>query len=121
MQALSHRSYHKTGCQLALCDLQGGIYSDCAVLTDAAILSRTPAYGVTDLGPDGIDNFFTHHKVSQDLNHIPLFGSLELFCRTFHRVPYIFVKLVQQVLWRLSGNAISCSFDDDDDDVASHS
>jgi hypothetical protein len=28
MQALSHFSYHKSGGQLLLCDLQGGVYSD---------------------------------------------------------------------------------------------
>lgn len=33
MQALSHFSYHITAGQYLLCDLQGGIYKDSAILT----------------------------------------------------------------------------------------
>lgn len=38
MQALSHYSYHISGGTLLLCDLQGGIYEDGAILTDPVIL-----------------------------------------------------------------------------------
>jgi hypothetical protein len=65
MQALSHFSYHYTGGQCVLCDLQGGIYADGAVLTDPVILSRSHEYGVTDLGPAGISTFFSTHVCNE--------------------------------------------------------
>jgi hypothetical protein len=61
MQALSHFSYHVTGGQYVLCDLQGGIYRREIVLSDPVILSRRREYGVTDLGPVGISSFFSQH------------------------------------------------------------
>ncbi|RMZ39554.1 hypothetical protein AFCA_002328 [Aspergillus flavus] len=61
MQALSHFSYHISGGNYVLCDLQGGIYQHELVLSDPVILSRTREYGVTDLGPDGISSFFSLH------------------------------------------------------------
>ena len=65
MQALSHFSYHHTNGQEVLCDLQGGRYDTCYVLTDPVIMSRTGTYGTTDLGAHGISNFFFHHKCNQ--------------------------------------------------------
>ncbi|DBA01666.1 TPA: LOW QUALITY PROTEIN: hypothetical protein N0F65_010317 [Lagenidium giganteum] len=65
MQALSHFSYHVSGGQFVLCDLQGGIYSNAVVLTDPVILSRTRSYGVTDLGPSGILTFFHRHVCNE--------------------------------------------------------
>lgn len=62
MQALSHFSYHLSGGNLVLCDIQGGIYSREIVLSDPVILSRTRQYGVTDLGPEGISSFFFQHN-----------------------------------------------------------
>ncbi|KAK5991731.1 Alpha-protein kinase 1 [Cladobotryum mycophilum] len=62
MQALSHFSYHITGGNHVLCDLQGGIYQREAVLSDPVILSRNRDYGVTDLGSDGINSFFSQHS-----------------------------------------------------------
>ncbi|KAJ3475179.1 hypothetical protein NLG97_g9549 [Lecanicillium saksenae] len=62
MQALSHCSYHISGGFYVLCDLQGGIYTREVVLSDPVILSRTRQYGVTDLGPGGIDSFFAEHR-----------------------------------------------------------
>lgn len=62
MQALSHFSYHVTGGQYVLCDLQGGIYKHSVVLTDPVVLSRRHKFGVTDLGPDGISSFFSEHE-----------------------------------------------------------
>lgn len=61
MQALSHFSYHVSGGQFVLCDLQGGIYQHEVVLSDPVILSRNRDYGVTDLGPKGISSFFSQH------------------------------------------------------------
>jgi hypothetical protein len=65
MQALSHFSYHASGGQFVLCDLQGGVYSDGIILTDPAVLSRTKTYGVTDLGATGISNFFNQHRCNE--------------------------------------------------------
>lgn len=61
MQALSHFSYHVSGGQFVLCDLQGGIYRYEVVISDPVILSRTRQFGVTDLGSQGISNFFSQH------------------------------------------------------------
>ncbi|KAK4108291.1 kinase-like protein [Canariomyces notabilis] len=61
MQALSHFSYHISGGNYVLCDLQGGIYQNEVVLSDPVILSRNREYGVTDLGPEGISSFFSQH------------------------------------------------------------
>jgi len=65
MQALSHYSYHLSSGQFVLCDLQGGISSNGVVLSDPVILSRSRSYGVTDLGADGIRNFFGHHTCNE--------------------------------------------------------
>eukprot|EP01104_Vermistella_antarctica_P004308 TRINITY_DN14785_c0_g1_i1.p1 TRINITY_DN14785_c0_g1~~TRINITY_DN14785_c0_g1_i1.p1 ORF type:complete len:285 (+),score=27.78 TRINITY_DN14785_c0_g1_i1:89-943(+) len=62
MQAVSHYSYHITKGDVVLCDLQGGIYSNGVVLTDPVILSRSKAYGPTDLGSEGISTFFARHQ-----------------------------------------------------------
>jgi len=65
MQALSHFSYHVSGGQFVLCDLQGGIYSNAVVLTDPVILSRSKTFGVTDLGAMGISSFFSNHRCNE--------------------------------------------------------
>jgi hypothetical protein len=66
MQALSHFSYHISGGQFLLCDLQGGVYRDGAILTDPVIQSRTLGrFGPTDLGEDGISTFFARHACNQ--------------------------------------------------------
>ena len=65
IQAVSHFSYHTSGGQFVLCDLQGGIYHDGAVLTDPVILSRKKLYGPTDLGPTGISSFFSRHVCNE--------------------------------------------------------
>jgi hypothetical protein len=65
MQALSHFSYHSSGGQYVLCDLQGGVYRDGIVLTDPAVLSVQKEYGVTDLGPTGISTFFAQHTCNE--------------------------------------------------------
>ena len=69
MQALSHFSYHASGGQFVLCDLQGGVYANAVVLTDPVILSRNKMYGVTDLGPEGISSFFSNHVCNEYCRH----------------------------------------------------
>ncbi|KAK5657913.1 hypothetical protein OQA88_2462 [Cercophora sp. LCS_1] len=84
MQSLSHFSYHISGGNYVLCDLQGGIYQSEVVLSDPVILSRTREYGVTDLGPQGISSFFSHHTCTsycrpnwtQPANPIPHFRAV---------------------------------------------
>lgn len=65
MQALSHFSYHFTRRTAVMCDLQGAIYKNCAVLTDPAIHSIDRRYGPTDMGAKGISTFFHHHKCNE--------------------------------------------------------
>ncbi|KAH6628427.1 kinase-like domain-containing protein [Chaetomium tenue] len=65
MQALSHFSYHISGGNYVLCDLQGGIYQHELVLSDPVILSSNGDYGVTDLGRNGIISFFSQHDCNQ--------------------------------------------------------
>jgi hypothetical protein len=74
MQALSHFSYHDSGGQLLLCDLQGGVYSDGVVLTDPVVMSRDRRFGVTDLGPEGISSFFSRYTRNE-------------FCRNHWKLP----------------------------------
>ncbi|KAK4099158.1 kinase-like protein [Parathielavia hyrcaniae] len=62
MQALSHFSYHVSGGNHVLCDLQGDIYQREIVLSGPVILSRTREYGGTDLGPEGISSFSSQHR-----------------------------------------------------------
>jgi len=62
MQALSHFSYHHSGGEYLLCDLQGGRSGGCYVLTDPVILSRRKEFGATDLGEKGINNFMAYHQ-----------------------------------------------------------
>ena len=56
--ALSHYSFHFSSGALVLCDLQGGTTLSGAQLTDPCLMSTTQRYGPTDLGRDGISNFF---------------------------------------------------------------
>ncbi|GMH34715.1 hypothetical protein BSKO_02576 [Bryopsis sp. KO-2023] len=65
MQALSHYSYHISKGELLLCDLQGGCYQNGVVLTDPVIMSNNRRYGVTDLGSEGISNFFANHRCNE--------------------------------------------------------
>eukprot|EP00892_Ulva_mutabilis_P004116 jgi/Ulvmu1/2076/UM123_0008.1 len=62
MQALSHFSYHASGCKYLLCDLQGAVRRNKIILTDPVILSADQRYGPTDLGQQGIEQFFFHHR-----------------------------------------------------------
>jgi hypothetical protein len=65
MQALSHYTYHKTSGQFLLCDLQGGLYRNGAIITDPIITSRNRTFGSTDLGPNGISSFFGRHTCNK--------------------------------------------------------
>jgi Alpha-kinase family len=68
MEAFSHYTYHKSGGQLVVCDLQGRYKANRFnrkkarfELTDPAICSRRRLYGPTDLGEKGIESFFVSH------------------------------------------------------------
>uniref|UniRef100_A0A061S1R2 Elongation factor 2 n=1 Tax=Tetraselmis sp. GSL018 TaxID=582737 RepID=A0A061S1R2_9CHLO len=65
LQALSHYSYHISGGQFVLCDLQGGWTGQCLVITDPVILSQKKRFGPTDLGRNGILQFFLYHECNQ--------------------------------------------------------
>lgn len=72
MEAFTHYTYHRSGGQLIVCDLQGRYRYDrfnsnrCRFeLTDVAICSRTRRYGPTDLGEKGIDTFFANHTCNR--------------------------------------------------------
>ena len=67
MEAFSHFSYHDSGGQIIVCDLQGRYRSKPSrkrrfELTDPAISSRQRRFGPTDLGEKGIDSFFANHR-----------------------------------------------------------
>mmetsp|Transcript_18567 Transcript_18567/g.45988 ORF Transcript_18567/g.45988 Transcript_18567/m.45988 type:complete len:294 (+) Transcript_18567:211-1092(+) len=68
MEAFTHYTYHKTGGQMIVCDIQGRYrhnrYSKAKSrleLGDPAICSRSRRYGPTDLGEKGIESFFANH------------------------------------------------------------
>jgi Alpha-kinase family len=73
MEAFSHYTYHRSGGQLIVCDLQGRYRSNPYnnkpksrfELTDPAICSRRRMYGPTDLGEKGIESFFANHCCNQ--------------------------------------------------------
>ena len=72
LEAFCHYTYHATGGNLIVCDLQGHYKRNPFVffksrynLTDPAICSRSREYGPTDLGEKGIDSFFAHHVCNQ--------------------------------------------------------
>lgn len=65
MQALSHFSYHSSGGQFVLCDLQGGRFNKGLALTDPVILSNNRRFGPTDLGREGMLAFFSQHECNQ--------------------------------------------------------
>mmetsp|Transcript_106797 Transcript_106797/g.275997 ORF Transcript_106797/g.275997 Transcript_106797/m.275997 type:complete len:358 (+) Transcript_106797:44-1117(+) len=64
-QALSHFSYDYSLGQLVLCDLQGGMEGSRCTLSDVVLLSNARAFGTTDLGSKGIENFFHHHRCNK--------------------------------------------------------
>lgn len=76
MEAYTHYSYHQSGGQLIVCDLQGRYKFNRFVrnksrfeLTDPAICSRRRSYGPTDLGEKGIESFFANHQCNEFCRH----------------------------------------------------
>ena len=119
MQALSHFTYHVSGGQNVLCDLQGGIYRDGVVLTDPVVLSTSREFGPTDLGSEGISTFFAHHECNE-------------FCsaqwrkpsnaRSFYRptagttMEHVTSQYSRPYMTAFSGYSVPYEDDDDDDD-----
>ena len=75
MEAFTHFSYHRSGGNLIVCDLQGRYRHNRFnqsksrfELTDVAVCSRRCHYGPTDLGEKGIDSFFHNHVCNQFCN-----------------------------------------------------
>jgi hypothetical protein len=76
MEAFSHYTYHRSGGQMIVCDLQGRYrfnryqrHKSRFELTDVAICSRRRSYGPTDLAEKGIESFFVNHQCN-DYCHI---------------------------------------------------
>jgi hypothetical protein len=72
MEAFTHFSYHESGGQLIVCDIQGRYKKNRRdkkksrfELGDPAICSRRRLYGPTDLGEKGIDSFFDNHVCNE--------------------------------------------------------
>lgn len=72
MEAFSHYTYHRSGGQMIVSDLQGRYkYNRYAKsksrfeLGDPAVSSRRRNYGPTDLGEKGIDSFFANHNCNE--------------------------------------------------------
>lgn len=72
MEAFTHYTYHRSGGNMIVCDLQGRYrhnrYQTSRSrfeLTDIAVCSRRCSYGPTDLGEKGIDSFFHNHVCNQ--------------------------------------------------------
>ncbi|KAL7532389.1 hypothetical protein ACHAXR_004603 [Thalassiosira sp. AJA248-18] len=75
MEAFTHYTYHRSGGNLIVCDLQGRYKynrfnksKSRFELTDVAVCSRRALYGPTDLGEKGIDSFFHGHVCNQFCN-----------------------------------------------------
>lgn len=72
MEAFTHFSYHESGGQMIVCDIQGRYKYDRYSkrksrfeLSDPAICSRQRWYGPTDLGEKGIESFFANHNCNE--------------------------------------------------------
>lgn len=68
LEAFCHYTYHMSGGNLIVCDLQGvfkmnhhAFLKSRYILTDPAICSRTGQYGPTDMGGKGIESFIANH------------------------------------------------------------
>lgn len=75
MEAFSHYTYHASGCNLIVCDLQGRYRYNRFTpkksrfeLTDPAICSCNRLYGPTDMGEKGIETFFCNHECNSFCN-----------------------------------------------------
>jgi len=65
MAAFSHFTYHSSGGEMLVCDLQGVKTEDGYILTDPAICSVRQAFGSTDIGESGIRSFFANHQCTE--------------------------------------------------------
>jgi len=68
LEAFTHYSYHHTGGEMIVCDLQGRYRKQRKKrfeLSDPAISSRSRQYGLTDMGEKGIDSFFANHRCNE--------------------------------------------------------
>ena len=70
--AFSHYTWWKTGGQEMVCDLQRVRMADSYELTDPAIHSQRQLYGVTDLGREGMDYFFSTHRCNSLCQGLPV-------------------------------------------------
>ena len=75
LEAFSHYTYHRSGGQMIVCDLQGrhrpSRFPNSKTrfeLTDVAISSRRRSYGPTDLAEKGIETFFVNHTCNKFCN-----------------------------------------------------
>jgi len=76
MEAFSHHTYHASGGQHLICDLQGRYRDNRRFrsgksrfeLSDVAICSRSRSFGPTDLGEKGIESFFANHECNDYCN-----------------------------------------------------
>ena len=65
VQAFSHYTWQKSGKQFIVCDLQGVVTGSGVLLTDPCIHSCSEellCYGTSNLGPAGINTFFSTHR-----------------------------------------------------------
>eukprot|EP00943_MAST-04B_sp_MAST-4B-sp1_P000441 g441.t1 len=62
MPGFSHFTFHQSGCNMLVCDLQGCKEGDEYRLTDPAVHSLEKKFGKTDMGPLGMLMFFATHK-----------------------------------------------------------
>lgn len=77
MEAFCHFTYHASGGELIVCDLQGRYRDNRRYrtgktrfeLTDLAICSRDRCFGPTDLSEKGIESFFANHECNQFCRH----------------------------------------------------
>lgn len=83
MQALSHFSYHDSGGERILCDLQGSVQGNVYTLSDVVVLSQKQEFGATDLGIRGMENFFHHHRCNSFCHH----SWKKWSCASAHFVP----------------------------------
>mmetsp|Transcript_22339 Transcript_22339/g.53139 ORF Transcript_22339/g.53139 Transcript_22339/m.53139 type:complete len:309 (+) Transcript_22339:586-1512(+) len=77
LEAFSHYTYHASGEEHLVCDLQGRYRDNRRFrnssksrfeLTDVAICSRAREFGPTDLGEKGIESFFANHVCNDFCN-----------------------------------------------------
>ncbi|XP_068697515.1 alpha-protein kinase vwkA-like isoform X1 [Montipora capricornis] len=62
LPAFSHWTWHVSGHQYMVCDLQGVKYAHEYKLTDPAIHSVNREFGITDMGVIGMENVLAHHS-----------------------------------------------------------